>query len=58
MEVPWWEWMLFRLAVYLVTAPAVVAAMYLIFRKRGPWMIGPGHSRIPPVLWWRMMFGG
>jgi hypothetical protein len=36
MEVPWWEWMLFRLALYLITAPVVVGLMYLIFRKRGP----------------------
>jgi hypothetical protein len=35
-ELSWWEWTLFRLAVLLITAPAVVAAMYLIFRKRGP----------------------
>jgi hypothetical protein len=36
MEVPWWEWMLFRLVLYLITAPAVAATVYLIFRKRGP----------------------
>jgi hypothetical protein len=36
MEVPWWEWMLFRLALYLITAPAVAVTVYLIFRKRGP----------------------
>jgi hypothetical protein len=35
-EPSWWEWALFRLAVLLITAPAIVAAMYLIFRKRGP----------------------
>jgi len=31
----WWEWTLFRLAVLLITTPAVVVAVYLIFRKRG-----------------------
>jgi hypothetical protein len=36
MELAWWEWVLFRLVVLLITAPAVVAAVYLIFRKRGP----------------------
>ncbi len=36
MELAWWEWMLFRLGVYLITAPAVVVTVYLIFRKRGP----------------------
>jgi hypothetical protein len=36
MEVPWWEWMLFRFVLYLITAPAVAVTMYLIFRKRGP----------------------
>ena len=35
-ELSWWEWELFRLAVLLITTPAVVAAVYLIFRKRGP----------------------
>jgi hypothetical protein len=36
MEVPWWEFMLFRLALYLITVPVVSAIVYLIFRKRGP----------------------
>ena len=36
MELSWWEWALFRLAVLLITTPVVVAAVYLIFRKRGP----------------------
>jgi hypothetical protein len=35
-ELSWWEWALFRLAVLLITTPAVVIAVYLIFRKRGP----------------------
>ena len=35
-ELSWWEWSLFRLVVFLITAPVVVAAVYLIFRKRGP----------------------
>jgi hypothetical protein len=36
MELAWWEWMLFRLVVLLFTTPAVVVAVYLIFRRRGP----------------------
>jgi len=35
-ELSWWEWELLRLVVFLITAPAVVAAVYLIFRKSGP----------------------
>ena len=35
-ELSWWEWALFRFAVLLITTPAVVVAVYLIFRKRGP----------------------
>jgi hypothetical protein len=35
-KLSWWEWALFRLAVLLITAPAVVVAVYLIFRKRRP----------------------
>ena len=35
-ELSWWEWELFRLAVLLIPTPAVVAAAYLIFRKRRP----------------------
>ncbi len=36
MELSWWEWELVRLVVFLITAPAVVAAVYLIFRESGP----------------------
>jgi hypothetical protein len=35
-EPSWWHWELLRLVLIVITAPAVVAAMYLIFRKRGP----------------------
>jgi hypothetical protein len=35
-ELSWWEWELARLVVFLITAPTVVAVMYLIFRKSGP----------------------
>ena len=35
-ELSWSEWSLFRLVVFLITVPVVVAAVYLIFRKRGP----------------------
>jgi hypothetical protein len=35
-EPSWWHWELLRLALIVITAPAVVAAMYLIFRKRRP----------------------
>jgi hypothetical protein len=34
-ELSWWEWSLFRLVVFLITAPVVVAAVYLIFRQFG-----------------------
>jgi hypothetical protein len=36
MELSWLEWSLFRLVLLLITAPVVVAAVYLIFRNRGP----------------------
>ena len=36
MELSWWQWELFRLTVLLLTVSAVVSAVYLIFRKRGP----------------------
>jgi hypothetical protein len=32
----WWEWSPFSLTMHLVVAPAVVAAVYLVFRERGP----------------------
>jgi hypothetical protein len=34
-ELSWWEWSLFRLVVFLITAPVVFAAVYLIFRQFG-----------------------
>jgi hypothetical protein len=37
MELSWWGWELFRLTVLIITAPAVVLAVYLIFRGRGPY---------------------
>ena len=42
MELSWWEWELLRLTVLLITAPAVVLAVYLIFRERGPYSSSPG----------------
>jgi hypothetical protein len=36
MEVSFWEWELAHFTLLLLTAPAVVAALYLILRKRGP----------------------
>jgi hypothetical protein len=35
-ELSWWEWLLVRLVLLLITVPTVVALVYLIFRKRGP----------------------
>jgi hypothetical protein len=46
MELSWWEWELLHLTVLLVTAPAVVLAVYLIFRERGQY----SSSERP---WWR-----
>ncbi len=35
MELSWWEFVLVRVVLVLITAPAVVAILYLIFARGG-----------------------